>query len=134
MRRAVSTEQAPKPGGHYSQGLVVNGDLIFVAGQTGIDPATGALRPGGIRAQVAQALDNVEAILQAADGSLRGVVKASVFLASLTDFLAMDEVYRQRMPVPPATRTTVGATLPPGVLVEIDVIAVPDSPEEHTRG
>ncbi|HUQ79207.1 MAG TPA: Rid family detoxifying hydrolase [Patescibacteria group bacterium] len=130
----MSTEHAPRPGGHYSQGLVVNGDLIFVAGQTGIDPATGVLRPGGIGAQVTQALDNVEAILHAADGSLQGVVKASVFLASLTDFTAMDDVYRQRMQVPPSTRTTVGAQLPPGVLVEIDVIAVPDTPKEQKRG
>jgi 2-iminobutanoate/2-iminopropanoate deaminase len=130
----LNTELAPNPGGHYSQGLIANGELIFVSGQTGVDPITGTLRSGGIRAQVEQALDNIEAILGAANASLQGVVKASVFLAAIGDFSEMNEVYRQRVPVPPPARTTVGAVLPPGVLVEIDVIAVRDGPEESQGG
>jgi 2-iminobutanoate/2-iminopropanoate deaminase len=126
MRRYLSTTAAPKPGGHYSQGLVVHGELVFVSGQTGVDPRTGTIRSGGIQAQVEQALDNVEVILGEAGASLREVVKASVFLADLADFADMNDSYRQRMPVPPPTRTTVGAMLPAEVLVEIDVIAIVD--------
>lgn len=134
MKRPLNTKHAPKPGGHYSQGLVAKGDLIFVSGQTGVDPITGGLRSGGIRAQVEQALDNIEAILGAAGASFQDVVKTSVYLAVFTDFSEMNEVYRQRMPVPPPTRTTVGAVLPAGVLVEIDAIAIGNDPEESQRG
>jgi 2-iminobutanoate/2-iminopropanoate deaminase len=79
-------------------------------------------------------MDNIEAILGEAGASLQDVVKASVYLAVFSDFSEMNEVYRQRMPVPPPTRTTVGAVLPVGVLVEIDVIAVGNGPEESQRG
>lgn len=123
MREIISTEKAPPAIGPYSQ-AVKAGNLLFVAGQIGINPATGQLEEG-IEAQTRQALLNLKAILEAAGASLDNVVRVGVFLQDLKDFQAMNTVYAEFFPHSPPARTTVQvAALPRNALVEIDAIAV----------
>ena len=104
----ISTPDAPKPSGSYSQAMVA-GDFVFTCGFGPHDPATGEL-PEGIAAQTTQALRNVEAALKAADSGLDRVVKATVHLSTLKDFPAFDEAYRAVLPGPFPVRTTVRLT------------------------
>jgi len=123
MRAAVKTDKAPKPAGPYSQAIRA-GDFIFVAGQGGVDPATGKFVEGGIEEQTKQTLKNIEAILKAAGSSLDDVVKVSVFLKDVRDFHAMNKVFAEFFKEPPPARTTVGVEfVVPEMLIEIDVIA-----------
>ncbi len=123
MREVISTEKAPPAIGPYSQ-AVKAGNFLFVAGQIGINPATGQLEEG-IEAQTRQALLNLKAILEAAGASLDDVVRVGVFLQDLNDFQAMNAVYAEFFPQSPPARTTVQvAALPRGALVEIDAIAL----------
>jgi 2-iminobutanoate/2-iminopropanoate deaminase len=122
--RSVTTEKAPKAIGPYSQ-AIVSGDLIFTAGQIGIDPATGEIVGGEIKLQTARVLDNMAAVLEAAGSGLDKVVKCTVFLADFAEFAAMNEVYAQRFGQHRPARSTVGTTaLPRGARVEIECIAV----------
>lgn len=124
-KTAVLTDRAPAPfqGAPYSQ-AIRHGDLVFVAGQLGIDPATGALLEGGIGEQTERALRNVAAILEAAGSGLDRLLKTTVFLADLADFAGMNDVYGRYVgAVPPARSTVEVAALPAGALVEIEVIA-----------
>ena len=125
-RQAFTTAAAPAPVAAYSTGMVGAG-LVFTAGQGGFDPATGALAEG-IEAQTRQTLENVQAILRAGGSSLASALKVSVFIADRADYAAMNAVYREYMPDDPPVRTTVQAGLGKGMLVEIDVIAVAESP------
>lgn len=84
-RQAISTPNAPKPGGVYSQGIAWD-KLVFTAGQVGVDPATGQAVPGGVREQTRQVLLNIKAILEAAGTDLGSVVKTTCFLADINDF------------------------------------------------
>jgi 2-iminobutanoate/2-iminopropanoate deaminase len=121
--KIVSTDAAPPAVGPYSQ-AVIAGDLIFTAGQLGIDPQAGKLAEG-IEAQTRQALTNLSAVLEAAESSLDRVVKATVFLAHMEDFPAMNTVYAEFFPLQPPARSTVEvAQLPRGALVQIEVIAL----------
>lgn len=121
--KIVSTDAAPPAVGPYSQ-AVIAGDLIFTAGQLGIDPQTGKLAEG-IEAQTRQALTNLSAVLEAAESSLDRVVKATVFLAHMEDFPAMNTVYAEFFPLQSPARSTVEvAQLPREALVEIEVIAL----------
>lgn len=125
MSTVIATEKAPAAIGPYSQGMRV-GNLVFTAGQIPLDPATMQIVPGGIAAQTRQSLENLKAILEAAGSSLDRVVKATVFLASLDDFAAMNEVYATYLGVNGAApgRTTVQvAALPKQALVEIELVA-----------
>ncbi len=124
MRQAVSSPDAPKAIGPYSQ-AVQNGQLLFLSGQTPIDPATGNLVDGDIAAQTRRVFDNLKAVLQAAGASLDHVVKTSVYLADMNDFAAMNEVYATYFSSPHPARTTIqAARLPKDCRVEIDAIAV----------
>lgn len=119
----VSTEKAPPAVGPYSQ-AVIAGDLIFTAGQLGIDPKSGELAEG-IEAQTRRALTNLSALLEAASSSLDRVVKATVFLAHMEDFATMNAIYAEFFTLQPPARSTVGvAQLPRGALVEIEAIAL----------
>lgn len=123
MRVAVKTDKAPKPAGPYSQAVRAGG-FIYVAGQGGVDPATGRFVVGGVEEQTQQTLKNIEAILKAAGSSLGDVVKVSVFLKDVRDFQAMNKVFAEFFKEPPPARTTVGAHfVAPEMLVEIDVVA-----------
>ena len=124
MREPVSTPNAPKAIGPYSQAIKANG-LVFVSGQTPFVPATGEVIAGGIQEQTERALKNISAILEAAGSSMQKVVRAGVFLKNMSDFAQMNEVYGRFMPTPAPARTTIeAARLPKDVLVEIDVIAL----------
>lgn len=124
MREIVSTDQAPKAIGPYSQ-AVRSGGFVFASGQIPIDPATGEFVAGGIAEQTEQVLKNIAAVLEAAGSDLGRVVKTSVFLADMTDFAAMNEVYgRFFSEQPPARSTVQAARLPRDARVEIDAIAL----------
>jgi 2-iminobutanoate/2-iminopropanoate deaminase len=121
----IRTERAPAPfqGAPYSQGIR-SGELVFVSGQLGIDPATGEMVEGGIAEQAEQVMTNLEAILEEAGSSLEQLVKTTIFLADFGDFAAVNEVYGSRLGSnPPARATIQAAGLPSGALVEIEAIA-----------
>jgi 2-iminobutanoate/2-iminopropanoate deaminase len=124
-RRAISTAQAPAAIGPYSQAISAAG-LVHCSGQIGLDPATGELVTGGVRAQAERALANLKAVLAEAGASPARVLKCTVYLVRMEDFAAVNEVYARAFEgaVPPA-RSTVGvAQLPRGALVEIDCTAL----------
>jgi 2-iminobutanoate/2-iminopropanoate deaminase len=124
-KQAVRTEQAPAPfqGAPYSQGIVA-GDLVFVSGQLGIDPAGGHVVEGGIVEQTEQTRKNLAAVLEEAGSSLENAVMVSIFLVDLGDFQAMNEVYARHLSEPYPARATVQiAALPSGARVEIAVVA-----------
>ena len=119
----IATDAAPRALGPYAQ-AVVAGDLVFCAGQVGIDPATGKLVGGGISAETARAIENLRAVLEAAGLGLRDVVKTTVYLVDLGEFAALNEVYGRYFEVPHPARSTVQvAALPAGARVEIEAIA-----------
>ena len=123
MRYLVESNEAPKAIGPYSQGIKAGG-FVFVSGQVALDPATGALVAGDVAAQTERVLKNLQAILEAAGSDLDRVVKATVYLRSMADFAAMNEVYAKFFKGEPPARATVAvAGLPKDALVEIDVIA-----------
>jgi 2-iminobutanoate/2-iminopropanoate deaminase len=124
MREVIATDQAPKAIGPYSQAIRANG-LVFTSGQVAIDPATQQVLNGDIAAQTDRVLKNVAAILEASGSSLDKVLRCTVFLKSMNDFAAMNEVYaRYFKQNPPARSTVEAARLPKDVLVEIDTIAL----------
>jgi len=119
----IATDGAPGAIGPYSQ-AVRSGDLVFCSGQIPLDPLTGQLVEGGIGSQTARVLANLAAVLAAADLKLANVVKTTVFLVSMDDFPAMNEVYALHFDVDPPARSTVAvAALPKGARVEIEAIA-----------
>ena len=124
MRQAIATPNAPAAIGPYSQGISAD-SFLFLSGQVALDPATGQLVAGDIRAQTERVLKNLEAVLQAAGSSMAAVVRTTVYLADMNDFAAMNDVYARFFPAPPPARSTVqAARLPRDARVEIDVIAV----------
>ena len=123
MKKAISTDKAPKAIGPYSQAIETDG-MVFVSGQIPLDPATGKLIAGDIEAQAARVLDNVAAILDAAGSDLAGVVKTTVYLVDLADFARVNAVYGGYFAeTPPARATVQVSALPLGARVEIDAIA-----------
>jgi 2-iminobutanoate/2-iminopropanoate deaminase len=123
-RTAVSTTDAPKAVGPYSQGIAAGG-LVFCAGQLGLDPASGQLVEGGVAAEAEQALTNLRAVLDAAGCTFADVVKTTVFLADINDFGAVNEVYARFVADPPPARSTFAVgELPKGGRIEIEAIAV----------
>ena len=124
MRDVISTDQAPKAIGPYSQAIRAQG-LIFTSGQIALDPATALIVAGDISAQTDRVLQNLAAILEASGSTLEKVLRCTVFLKNMGDFAAMNEVYgRYFKQAPPARSTVEVARLPKDVLVEIDVIAL----------
>lgn len=123
MNQIIHTEKAPAAIGPYSQ-AVKAGNLLFVSGQIPIDPATGAFAGDDITAQTRQSLTNVQAILEEAGYSLSDVVKATVLLADMADFAAMNAVYAEFFTENcPARAAFAVKDLPKGAKVEIEVIA-----------
>ena len=124
MKQIVRTEAAPGAIGPYSQAVVAGG-LVFASGQIPLDPATGQFAEGGVREQTRQVLRNLSKVLEAAGTGLDRVVKATVFLADMNDFAAMNGVYGEFFGENPPARSTVqAARLPRDARVEIDVIAL----------
>lgn len=122
MKKVIATTAAPGAIGPYSQAIDA-GPFVYASGQIPIDPATGLI-PEGIKAQTAQSLANVKAILAAAGASIDNVVKTTVFLADMKLFGEMNEVYAENFNEPFPARSAVAVReLPKQVLVEIEVIA-----------
>jgi 2-iminobutanoate/2-iminopropanoate deaminase len=122
-KQIITAEKAPRALGPYS---VANrfGDLVFAAGQLGLDPQTGELAPGGIEAETRQALTNLKHVLEAAGSSLENVLKTTVFLRDMGDFARMNAIYGEFFPRDCPARSTVQvAALPKGGAVEIELIA-----------
>ena len=123
-KKIVSTDKAPKAIGPYSQAIRTE-DLVFTAGQIGLDPATMEFVGDGIEAQTRQALTNLKHVLENADSGLNFVVKTTVFLQDMSDFANMNSVYAEFFPENPPARSTVQvAALPKGARVEIECIAL----------
>ncbi len=123
-KKIVSSDQAPKAIGPYSQ-AVDSGDLVFLSGQIPLDPATGQfVGAGDIQAQTERVLQNMSGVLHAAGLSLAHVVRTTVYLVDLAEFAKMNEVYGRHFQVDPPARSTVQVSaLPRGARVEIDAIA-----------
>jgi 2-iminobutanoate/2-iminopropanoate deaminase len=126
MKLAVQTSGAPAAIGPYAQ-AVRSGEWVFTSGQIALDPATWQVVPGGVREQTTRVLENLKAVLAAADSYLAHAVKTTVFLKDMQEFAAMNEVYAQYFApegvVPPARSTVEVARLPKDVRVEIEVVA-----------
>lgn len=123
-KKIVSTDKAPKAIGPYSQAIRTE-NLVFTAGQIGLDPGAMEIVEGGIEAQTRQVLTNLKRVLEAADSGLNFVVKTTVFLQSMDDFAKMNAVYAEFFPENPPARSTVAvAALPKGALVEIECVAL----------
>jgi 2-iminobutanoate/2-iminopropanoate deaminase len=121
---SIRTEQAPQAIGPYSQAIRA-GDLLFLSGQVGLDPLTGAMVEGGLEAETTRALQNLEAVLRAAGAGLDRVVRTTVFLVDLGEFAAMNAIYARAFGENRPARSTVQVSaLPRGARVEIDAIAV----------
>jgi 2-iminobutanoate/2-iminopropanoate deaminase len=123
-REVVTSKDAPQPLGPYSQAIKAGG-FVFASGQIALDPATGKLIEGDIKAQTERVLKNLSAVLAAAGSSMDRVVRTTVFLKNISDFQAMNEAYGKFFTTVQPARTTVQAAgLPRDALVEIDVIAL----------
>jgi 2-iminobutanoate/2-iminopropanoate deaminase len=122
-KKHVTSSDAPKPIGPYSQGVIAGG-LLFVSGQIPLDPATGQMVEGDIAVQTERVLKNLLAVLKEAKMGPENIVKTTVFLASMGDFPKMNEVYERFLGKEPPARSTIeAAALPKGARVEIDLIA-----------
>ena len=123
MRQIISTPNAPAAIGPYSQAILC-GNMLYTSGQIPLDPATGAVVEGDITVQAEQVMKNLEAVLAAAGTSFANAVKTTCFLADMADFAAFNEVYASHITSAPARSCVAVKTLPKGVLVEVEVIAL----------
>lgn len=122
MSNKVETSKAPAAIGPYSQGLTL-GNLIFTSGQIPLNPETGVLEGENITEQTHRVCKNLQAVLEAAGGSLKSAVKTVCFLSDMADFAAFNEVYAQYFTEKPARSCVAVKDLPKGALVEVEVIA-----------
>jgi 2-iminobutanoate/2-iminopropanoate deaminase len=121
----IAAGGAPKAIGAYSQAVMVEGArLLFISGQLGLDPATMNLVDGGVAAETTQAMKNIGAILRQAGGDFGAIVKATIYLADIGDFAAVNEIYATHFASqPPARAAFAVAALPKGARVEIEAVA-----------
>lgn len=123
MKKIIHTDHAPKAVGPYSQAVQM-GEFLFCSGQIAIDPKTQDVFTGDIRQQTEMVLKNIDAVLKQAHLNFSHIVKTTIFLTSMSDFAAVNEVYATRFTANPPARSTVAvAGLPKGVNVEIEVLA-----------
>jgi len=128
LTRAVQTDRAPQAIGPYSQALDA-GNLLFLSGQIGLDPASGTLVGGGTTAETEQVLKNLASVLAAAGLGFEHVVRTTIYLVDLADFATVNDIYARYVREPYPARATVGvAALPRGARVEIDAIALRGAP------
>ncbi|MDP2723948.1 MAG: RidA family protein [Bacteroidales bacterium] len=126
MKRVIFTENAPAPIGPYSQAIENNG-MLFISGQVPIDPATGKIVEGGVAEQTQQVMENIQAIVKAADfgNDLSNILKCTIYLSDMSLFGAMNEVYGTYFPTQPPARAAFAVKgLPLGALVEIEAVAM----------
>lgn len=124
MKKTIVTAKAPQAIGPYSQAVEANG-FVLVSGQIALDPTTGAVVPGDVKEQTKRVMENGKAILAAAGCDMDRVVKSTIYLKSMGDFAAVNEIYGSYFPAEPPARATVEVSrLPKDVAVEIDFTAV----------
>lgn len=123
MKKIISTDKAPAAVGPYSQAVKV-GNTLYCSGQIGLDPVTGQMKGSDVRTQAEQVMENIAAVLAAADASFEDVVKTTCFLADINDFATFNEIYAKYFTGKPARSCVAAAALPKGALVEVEVIAV----------
>jgi 2-iminobutanoate/2-iminopropanoate deaminase len=122
-KRVVESKGAPRAVGPYSQGVEVGG-WLFLSGQIPLDPSTGELVEGDIKAQTERVLENLRSVLEAAGMAMEDVVQVTVYMTDLGEFEAMNSVYARYFPQDPPARVTVGvASLPKGAGIEISLVA-----------
>lgn len=123
MKEVITSPAAPAAIGPYSQGIKT-GSLLFISGQLPVEPSSGDIQAKDIKGQTTQSLKNLEAVVKQAGGSLKNIVKTTVFLANIGDFAAMNEVYKTFFTDEcPARSAFQVAALPKAALVEIEAIA-----------
>ena len=123
-REIVNTDLAPKAIGPYSQAVISNG-FVYTAGQIPMNPKTGKVEASDLEGQVRQVLDNLSAVLEAANSSLKEIIKLTVFMVDLNDFAILNNVFKEYFPEDPPARSAVQVSrLPKDVLVEIEAVAV----------
>ena len=123
MRKIISTPNAPAAIGPYSQAILC-GNMLYTSGQIPLDPATGLVVGEGIREQAEQVMKNLAAVLAAAGTSFENAIKTTCFLSDMADFATFNEVYASYFTSNPARSCVAVKTLPKGVLVEVEVIAL----------
>ncbi|HHC78295.1 MAG TPA: RidA family protein [Flavobacteriia bacterium] len=125
MKKIITTQNAPSPIGPYNQAVLVN-DMLFTSGQIAFNPKSGQLVLGDIKIETGQVMENLKAVLAAANMTFENVVKTSIFIADMNDFAAINEVYGSYFndATAPARETVQVACLPKNVNVEISMIAV----------
>ncbi|MDD4050382.1 MAG: Rid family detoxifying hydrolase [candidate division Zixibacteria bacterium] len=125
QKEIVSSDRAPKAIGAYSQAVMVEGArLVYISGQLGLDPAGGAMVPGGVVAETRQAMNNLGAILKTSGGDYSSIIKTTIYLADIADFAAVNEVYAGYFSADfPARAAFAVAALPKGGRVEIEAVA-----------
>ena len=123
MRKIISTPEAPAAIGPYSQAILC-GNMLYTSGQIPLDPLTGTVVGEHIRDQAEQVMKNLSAVLEAAGTSFENAVKTTCFLADMADFAAFNEVYAAYFPSKPARSCVAVRSLPKGVLVEVEVVAL----------
>lgn len=123
MTSKISTPNAPKAIGPYSQAIVV-GDMVYTSGQIPLDPESGSIVGTTITEQAEQVMKNLTAVLEAAGTSFENAVKTTCFLADMGDFAAFNEVYAKHITSAPARSCVAVKTLPKGALVEVEVVAL----------
>ena len=121
-KKVIATHKAPKAIGPYSQAIEID-NTLYLAGQIGLDPASGKLVDGGIEKQTDRVMKNLQAVLDAAGYKFDNVVQTQVFVADLNDYKAMNDVYAKYFSDAPPARAAVQAVLPRGALVEIMMVA-----------
>jgi 2-iminobutanoate/2-iminopropanoate deaminase len=123
MKKAIQTNDAPPAIGPYSQAIEL-GEWLFCSGQIGLDPGTGTMVKGGVQAETRRALENLNAVLQAAGVWLDDIVKTTIFLVDLREFEAVNRIYGEYLRAPYPARSTVQvAALPRGARIEIEALA-----------
>src|SRR5436190_2485712 len=124
MKKIISTSEAPAAVGPYSQAIRV-GNLVFCSGQIPLDPKSGKIVEGDIRAQTRRVMDNITAVLRAEGLTFENIVKTTIFLTNLADFQTVNELYGSYFKSDPPARSTVQVpALPKGAIVEFEVIAM----------
>lgn len=123
MRKAISSDKAPRPRGPYSPAMIASGPTVYVSSQGPIDPATDQIVPGGFAEQAERVFQNVTALLEAAGTSWQNAVKVTVFLADFGNFAAMNAIYLKYVSDPYPARTTLQAPIGNSA-IGVDCIAV----------
>ncbi|MBS1262428.1 MAG: 2-iminobutanoate/2-iminopropanoate deaminase [Calditrichaeota bacterium] len=125
MRTVVRTDRAPGAIGPYNQAVRASGAFLFTAGQIALDPASGEIAGDTIEEQARQVLENLKAVVEAGGSSLANVVKTTVYLQDMDDFITVNEIYAEYFPGDAPARSAVEASrLPKDVLVEMESVAV----------